>query len=386
MKLAICYDRVNKFGGAERVLQALHELFPDAPLFTLTATRENADWANNWEVRTSFLQKIPFIGTKHELFPPLAALAWEQFRFDAFDVVISVTSAEAKSILVSPQTIHICYCLTPTRYYWSGYYDYVKSPGLGLLSGIAKRVFPFFAYLLRPQDFIHAQRPDVMVGISEEVCTRIKKYYRRDSFKIYPPVKIQDTRLKTKDDKKRYFLVVSRLVPYKRVDIVIDAFTHLGWPLVIVGTGSQKESLQARAGKNIEFKGFVSDEELDELYGGACGLIFPTFEDFGIVPVEAQARGVPVIAFGTGGAAETVINGQTGVFFDQQTAESLEQALLALGSTFESAMDKLDSFSDEDLIGQAQTFSKDRFLSLFADFVQNTYTQNLNKKPKSAII
>jgi len=362
MKVAICYDRVNKFGGAERVLQALHEMFPDAPLYTLTYSPEGARWAEGWDIRTSFLQKIPIISKRHELFPPLASLAWEQFRFDEFDLVISVTSAEAKSILVPPHTKHVCYCLTPTRYYWSGYYDYVKEPGFGKLNWLVRTLFPLWACSLRVYDFFHAQRPDVMVGISDEVCRRIKKYYRREAIKVYPPVEVKSLDEKS-PQKKKYFLVVSRLVPYKRVDIVIEVFNQLGWPLKIVGIGSELDRLKAMAQPNVVFEGFVDDTDLPVLYSEAIALIFPTFEDFGISPVEAQGYGLPVVAYGKGGAVETVIEGETGIFFAEQTAVCLRERLESItkGKDLSLVVRYFEQFSGEKCHLQAQRFSKTHF-------------------------
>lgn len=382
MKVALCYDRVNKFGGAERVLQALHEIWPDAPVFTLTYSPDGAKWADGWDIHTSFLQKLPLIGKRHELFPPLAPVAWEQMRFDGYDVVISVTSAEAKSILVSPRTIHVCYCLTPTRYFWSGFYDYLISPGFGWLNGIVKKVFPFFAYTLRVQDYIHAQRPDHMIGISDEVCRRIKKYYRRDSVKIYPPVEIKGNLSARK--KGEYFLVVSRLVPYKRIDLVIEAFNSLGWPLIVVGTGSEEARLKGMARQNIQFKGFVADEELELLYNKAVALVFPTLEDFGIVPVEAQARGLPVVAFRAGGVLETVIEGKTGLFFDKQSSESLVNLLhsVVAETDFASIVDYFSSFKSEDCQANAEKFGKSIFQNSLKSLVEEKYAEYMKRKSK----
>jgi glycosyltransferase involved in cell wall biosynthesis len=334
MNVAFCYDRINKFGGAERVLQAMHEVWPDAPVYTLTYSPDTALWARGWDIRSSFLQRIPFLGQKHELFPPLAPLAWERFNFNEYDVVISVTSAEAKGIITAPRTKHICYCLTPTRYYWSGYREYLAHSGFGILSGVARKALSLFSYPLRVWDYFQAQRPDVLVAISREVQSRIAKYYRRDALILYPPVDIVNE-LVGEDTTQiaPYFLIVSRLVPYKRVDIVVEAFTRLGWPLVVVGTGSEKDVLQHRSGKNISFVGHVTEEKLRYYYTHCLAFVFPTLEDFGIAPVEAQGYGKPVVAYRGGGALETVVEGKTGVFFEEQTALSLVALLQNISSS-----------------------------------------------------
>ncbi len=357
MKVAFCYDRINKFGGAERVLAALHEVWPDAPIFTLTYSRTDASWALDWDVRSSFLEKIPLLGKKHELFPVLAPLAWEQFNFNEFDVVISVTSAEAKGIITSPDTIHICYCLTPTRYLWSGYQEYLRSTGFKRLSDSISKLFSLLSYPLRTWDFFAAQRPDIFVGISEEVCSRINKYYRRNSIKMYPPVSINQTEVAPHKLVKPYFLVVSRLVPYKKVDLVVETFNELGWDLKIIGTGSQERKLKSIAAANVTFLGFQDDSVVQAHYAGCHAVIFPPFEDFGIVPVEAQAYGKPVIAYGRGGALETVIAGKTGAFFDIQNKESL---LAVLKEYFGDNGEK-QPFDKETCIANAQRFSKAGF-------------------------
>jgi glycosyltransferase involved in cell wall biosynthesis len=325
MKVAIIYDRVNKWGGAERVLLALHEIFPDAPLFTSVYDPKSAPWAKVFpEVKTSFLQKIPFTKGNHEFLAPLMPFAFESFDFSNFDFVISVTSEAAKGIKVGGRTRHICYCLTPTRYLWSHHNLYFKNPALRFLSR------PVIWYL-RKWDKKAAERPDVIVAISTEVRDRIKKYYRRDSQIIFPPVGKSEIRnpkseTSTKSEilNSKYYLLVSRLdYGYKKVGLAIEAFNRLGKLLVIVGTGREKKKLVKQAAKNIKFVGQVSEKKLAEYYKNAEALIMPQEEDFGMVAVEAQSFGVPVIAFKKGGAADTVIPGKTGIFFEEQRPESL---------------------------------------------------------------
>jgi glycosyltransferase involved in cell wall biosynthesis len=374
MKVALCYDRINKFGGAERVLLALHELWPDADVFTLTFDSENAPWAKNWKIKSSFLQKIPILGKKHEFFPPIAPFAWRRFDFSPYDLVISVTSSEAKGVRVSGKTIHICYCLTPTRYFWSGYFEYLRRPGFGSLNMIVRGALAMMAYILRVIDFYDAQRPNILVGISDEVCKRIKTFYRRDSFRIYPPVSpIAPAKALKKEG--NYFLVVSRLVPYKHIEIAVEACTELGLPLKVVGTGNDLKHLKSVAGSSVEFLGFISDAEMATYYENCIAVIFPTNEDFGIVPVEAQLFGKPVVAFRGGGALETVTEGETGVFFDEQTKESLIGTLnLICGgvAAFDSLREYFLQFDPEICVTNGKRFSKERFQNEFKQLVNES--------------
>lgn len=346
------YDRVNKWGGAERVLLALHELFPDAPLYTSVYNSRTALWASVFpKIYTSFLQKIPLVRTSHELFGWLMPLAFESFDFSGYDLVVSVTSEAAKGAITKPGTRHICYCLTPTRYLWSGYQLYFHNPILKLIS------WPIIKYL-QNWDRVAAQRPDVMVAISTAVKERIKKYYGRDSEVIYPPLDLNVPRVSQVP--REYFLVVNRLVPYKRVDLAVKVFNQLGWPLVIVGTGSEEKSLKSKSKKNIKFVGQVTENELVNYYQGAKALIMPQEEDFGIVSVEAQAAGVPVIAYKKGGVLDTVIENSTGVYFDEQTPESLINALYKFDKT---------AFNPGELNNVAKKFSKERFKKEFLELI-----------------
>ncbi len=362
MKVALVYDRVNKWGGAERVLLTLHEMFPDACLYTSLYNPKRASWAKVFpKVIPSFLQKMPFFNTKHELLPIFMPLAFESFDFSEYDLVISVTSEAAKGIITKPDSFHVCYCLTPTRYLWSHYHEYFKNPVFRFISK------PFVDYL-KIWDKIASQRPDIMIAISSEVKRRIKKYYGRDSEIIYPPVDLEKFdigSLKINEGnyrKKKYYLIVSRLVPYKKVDLAIEAFNCLGYPLLIVGTGSEEKRLKKMAKKNIRFAGFVKDKELVEKYAGAIAFIYPQEEDFGITALEAQALGVPVIAFRKGGAVDTVVEGKTGVFFGKQTKDSLINAV----KLFE-RMDKrgLKNYC----FANAKRFSKERFKKEFLDLI-----------------
>lgn len=359
MKAALVYDRVNKWGGAERVLLALHELFPEAPLYTAVYNPETAPWAEVFpKVIPSFLQNFPYATTRHDLYAVLMPIAFESFSFSDYDLVISVTSEAAKGIHTKPGTRHICYCLTPTRYLWSHYQDYFYTPVRRMLSA------PLVAYL-RGWDKAAAHRPDTMVGISKNVADRIKRYYNREAHVIYPPLSLHRDRVPRESrvsrvPREEYFLIVSRLVPYKRVDLVIECFNQLKWPLVVVGTGSEEKKLRRLAKDNIEFVGLVGDGGLADHYANCRALIFPQEEDFGIVSIEAQSFGKPVIAYRAGGALETVVDGKTGLFFDAQTPESLKMALEKFVKM---------RFDDKEAGKNASKFSKENFLRSFAKLV-----------------
>ncbi|MCL4338871.1 glycosyltransferase [Patescibacteria group bacterium] len=329
MKIALIYDKVNKFGGAERVLLSLHQVWPNAPLYTAVYDKKKAKWADAFEVKTSFLDRLPFSSSKHELFPVLTAYAFESFNFDKFDVVISVSSADAKSIITKPQTLHICYCLTPTRYLWSGYDDYLKEPGMGTFNPVARFVMKVTSPSFRRWDYIASQRPDKYIAISKAVANRIKKYYGKESEIIFPPVKTDIFRIEKKiKDKGDYFLIVSRLVPYKGIDYAIRVFNQLGWKLKIIGDGIDEKRLKNIAGKNIDFiSSNLTDEKLCCYYQKSIALIFPGEEDFGLTSVEAQACGKPVVGLNAGGLAETVIPGLTGELYDHKDERNLISAL-----------------------------------------------------------
>lgn len=380
MKTAIVYDRVNKWGGAEKVLLALNELFPDAPLYTSVYSPEKAKWAQVYpEVKCSFINKLEVLRDKHQFLSPLMPLAFESFDFDEYDLVISVTSEYAKGIITKPRTRHICYCLTPTRYLWSGYEEYFKG-------NIFRYLTHPFVKALKKWDKIAAHRPDVMIAISNEVKKRIKNYYGRDSEVIFPPVdvnmfktqklkvKITNQNSKSKNNTQftdhrspitDYYLIVSRLESYKKVDLAIEAFIKMNKKLIVVGTGSQENKYKSKyAGfGNIEFRGFIKDPEVKSLMQNAKGFIYPQEEDFGITSVEAQASGCPVIAFKKGGSLDSIIEGKTGTFFEKQNSESITQAV----EKFEKM-----SFDKNDLIKNAGLFNKERFKKAILDLVKKT--------------
>jgi glycosyltransferase involved in cell wall biosynthesis len=365
MKVALVYDRVNKIGGAERLLTALHEIYPQAPLFTAVYHPKKALWARGWDVRPSFLNRFPLARSTHEIYPWLTPIAFESLDFSQFDVVINVTSAEAKGIITKPKTLHICYCLTPTQYLWVNPKLYLEAIPK-LLRPFAKPVLSY----LRHWDKIASQRPDYMIAISDEIKKRIKKYYGLDADVIYPPVEVDRFMQKKNNQRvsqgKDYFLLVSRLVPHKRVDLAIKSCNQLKAPLVIVGTGYQMRKLKSLAGPTIRFAGKLTDQDLVLYYQRCSALISPQEEDFGISIVEAQAAGKPVIAFNRGGATEIIRTGKTGIFFSSQTAGSLVNAI----QKFENMR-----FNPKDCQNNAQRFSKERFSKQFIIKVERLWQE-----------
>ncbi len=352
MKVALVYDRVNKWGGAERVLLALNKIFPDAPLYTSVYDKKKAPWTNVFKIKTAFLQNFPFASGYHEYYAVFMPLAFESFTFDEYDLVISVTSEAAKGIITKPGTLHICYCLTPTRYLWSGYNEYFKNP---ILRFFSKPVVSYLSFW----DKIASQRPDSLIAISGEVQKRIKKYYGRDSSIIHPPLGLLHT--ESQLDKKNivrgrsaesFFLIVSRLVPYKKIDLAIEVFNELRLPLKIIGTGIEENRLRRMAKANIEFLGYLTDKELVGYYKECQALIFPQEEDFGLTILEAQSFGKPTIALKKGGALDIVLDGKTGIFFEVQSKKSLEDAILKFQKM---------TFNPEDSIKNAEKFSFEEF-------------------------
>jgi glycosyltransferase involved in cell wall biosynthesis len=323
LKVALVHDYLNQYGGAERVLEELHTLFPSAPVYTsMYWPQKMSPTIRGLDVRTSFMQRLPMVTRNHQPFLLLYPLAFESFDLSEFDVVISNSSAFCKGVVTHPGTLHICYCLTPMRWVWN-YHAYVDRERLGFM---ARMVLPAAISQLRAWDVATAQNVDRFLTISRTVSSRVHKYYRRESTVIYPPVNCDAFALPPQPVGD-YYLVVARLMPYKRIDLAVDAFSRLGIPLKIVGRGRDEAGLRGRAGRNVEFVGHVADAELKQLYARCRGFVFPGEEDFGIAPLEANASGRPVIAYAAGGALDTVADGQTGVLFERQQVDSLIDAV-----------------------------------------------------------
>jgi glycosyltransferase involved in cell wall biosynthesis len=322
MKLAIVHDFLTQMGGAEQVVKIFREIYPDAPIYTsvyvpsaVCPSFQTAD------IRTSFMQKLPMIKKHARRYLPLYPYAFELFDFSEYDVVLSSSSSFAKGVITPPSTCHICYCYTPMRFAWN-YNTYIEQEPI---SKLTKLCLPYIIHRLRRWDEITANRVDYFIAISGEIRRRIRKYYRRDAVIIHPPV--DTSKFKVSEQDEGYFLVLSRLLPYKRIDIAIEAFNNLRLPLKIVGTGRDLPRLQKMAGPTIEFLGRLPDEEMHKCLQGCRALIFPGLEDFGLAPLEAMACGKPVIAYAGGGALETVKEGVTGCFFYEQNPDSLVGAV-----------------------------------------------------------
>ncbi len=318
--VALVASWLNQYGGAERVLEVAHDLYPGAPVFTSTYwPRAMPPAYRSWDIRVSYLNRLPVVNQRWLL--PLYPSAFESLNLRGYTRILSITSAFAHGIRVPPGAEHICYCLTPARFLWN-YADYVERERIGRFP---RAVLPLFIARLREWDRRAAARVTRFVAISKTVQERITRYYGRDSIIIHPPVDVGRFQVsETHDD---YFLILSRLVPYKRIDLAVQAFNELGLPLVIAGDGRDRPRLETMAKPNVRFLGRVSDEEARSLLGRCRAFLFPGEEDFGITPLEANACGRPVIAYAGGGALETIVEGVTGQFFREPTAASLAQAV-----------------------------------------------------------
>jgi glycosyltransferase involved in cell wall biosynthesis len=327
MRLALVHDWLNQVGGAEDVLTELVGMFPDAPIYTSLYWREKmpAAW-QHWHIRTLWTDRLPRIHQHHQRYLPFYPLAFGGLDLSSYDVVLSNKSGFCHGVQTQRgkrRALHICYCLAPTRYVWQ-YEAYVARENLGRAVKLALR--PLIG-ALRHWDYAAAQRVDHFIAISTEIQARIKAFYKRDSVIIFPPV--ETTRFTPLSDGQigDYYLVLSRLVPYKRVDLAVQACTRLGLPLLVGGSGRDRERLERMAGDSVKFLGYVPESELPALMARCKAFIFPGLEDFGITPVQAQAAGRPVIAFRGGGTLDTVREGETGLFFDTPTVESLMATL-----------------------------------------------------------
>jgi len=358
MKVALVHDYLTQYGGAERVLAALCELFPRAPIYTLVYNEKLTGGAfKDRIIRPSFIQNIPFSKKNHRIFSPLMPLAIEQFDFSHYDLVISDSSGYAKGVVTKPGIRHLDYCHTPLRYAWDDSHKYLEEFGFPKL---LKSIIPFFISYLRIWDREASSRVDKFIANSEFVRERIKKYYNRESSVLNPPV--DASRFNISDDIGNYYLMVGRLVAYKRFDLAISVFNELGWNLKIIGDGPERNRLEKMAKDNIEFLGLVSDSTLPKYYSHARALIFPQEEDFGIVPLESMASGRPVIAFRGGGALETIEEDSTGRFFDFQTISSL----------YDIVRDFKESYFDSQYIRRhALKYDKAVFKQKFMDIVNN---------------
>jgi glycosyltransferase involved in cell wall biosynthesis len=359
LKIALIHDHLAQDGGAEKVLKVFAEMFPEAPIFTLLYEQKNADkYYKGRQISTSIIQRLPG-GVKHyQWYMPFMPMAVEFFDLSSYDIVLSDTSSFAKGVITSTHTLHICYCHTPTRYIWSDTHQYIQELRY---NKFFKKIISLVLNYIRIWDRVAADRVDVFVANSKFIVKRIKKYYKRDSTLIYPPVETE--KFSISPEVGDYYLIGGRLVPYKRIDIVIEAINKLGLKLKIYGDGVDMERLKKIAGSNpnIEFLGRVSEEEKADLYRKCLAFIHPQEEDFGITVVEAMASGRPVIALRSGGAEETIEEGVSGIFFNEQTTDSLIEAIKIFQQT---------KFDPETIKKYSQKFSVDRFKKEIKNFIE----------------
>lgn len=348
LKVAIVHDWLVSYAGADRVVDCMHHVFPDAPIYTLVYDKEKMPtWFRDYDIRTTWIQKLPFATKLYKKLLPLMPGAFEALDLSEYDLVLSSSSSCSKGVITRPDAVHICYCHTPIRYVWDFYYTYRANA-----NPLVRAVMPSQMHKLRQWDKCAADRVDYFIANSRYIAQRIKKYYRRDSDVIYPCVHINQSPFVEKED---FYLVVGRFTWYKRIDLAVAACTKLGRRLVVIGTGDEESRLKAMAGPTVEFKGGgLSDEEVRGYYLRAKAFLFPGEEDFGITPVEAQSAGTPVLAFGRGGACETVEDGRTGLLFHAQTVESLAECI----EKFEA---EGVSCSKEEIRAHSLSFSEARF-------------------------
>jgi glycosyltransferase involved in cell wall biosynthesis len=358
MKVALVHDYLNQMGGAERVVLALHEIFPQAPIYTSIYDPKRVDTAfQNIDIRTSFMQKLPLVKKHHQPFLPFYPFAMERLDLRGYDLVLSSSSAFGKGVVTRPETMHICYCHTPMRWCWN-YDEYVERERLG---SISRSILPFFITGLRVWDQTSSMRVDHFIANSPVVADRIQKYYRRDAVVIPPPVEASRFTFDASNQAENYFLIVSRFMPYKRIDLAIEACNRLQLPLVIIGSGRDENRLKSIAGPTIRFMGRLSDEEVLHYYAHCRAFILPGEEDFGITPLEAQASGRPVIAYAAGGALASVIDKVTGTFFHKQTVESLVEVLESFDER---------SYDPQIIRNHALEFDKPRFHRRILQFIE----------------
>lgn len=361
MKVALVHDWLVTLGGSEKVLEALLEVYP-SKIYTLIADRSNlvGSFLENQQIQTSFIQKLPRAKKKYRSYLPFFPLAVEQFDLTEYDLVVSSSHSIAKGVLTHADQLHICYCHTPMRYAWDLYQQYLREAKLK--SGIKGILAKFFLHYLRIWDAHASIRVNFYVANSCYVSRRIEQLYNQKADVIYPPVKVEEFDLC--ETKENYYLTASRFVPYKRIDIIVEAFQYLpNHHLVVIGDGPDMEKVKSKAGKNVEIVGHQDDLILKKMLQKARAFLFAAVEDFGILPVEAQACGTPVIAYGKGGVIETVVEGKTGLLYKDQTVASLVAAV----KKFE---ERQNEFVPLDIHNHVQPFSVARFQKQFRSLVE----------------
>ena len=367
MKKALVHDWFSTYAGAEKCIESFTDIWDDLEIYSLIDFLKGADRdkiLKGKHAHTSFIQKLPFAKDKYRNYLPLFPLAIEQFDLSAYDVVLSSSHAVAKGVLTHSNQLHIAYVHTPIRYAWDLYHQYLRESGLdrGLKGVLAK----YFLHKIRIWDASTANRVDHYVANSRYIARRIKKTYGKPSDVIYPPVDVDKFTLR--EAKEEFYLTASRMVPYKKIDLIVEAFSQTDKKLLVIGDGPDMAKIKSKAGKNVELLGFADDETMADLMGRAKAFVFAAEEDFGITPVEAQACGTPVICFGRGGARETVIDGESGLYFMEQNTKEL----LAAVAKFEQNYDK---FEPAKIRENSLKFSRARFEAEIKSYVEKKYEE-----------
>jgi glycosyltransferase involved in cell wall biosynthesis len=356
LRVALVHDYLNQYGGAERVLEALHDLYPTAPIYTSIYDRDAMPPAyRDWDIRTSWMQKLPGWKKHFRKYFMLYPSAFEDFDLSGYELIVSSSSAYAKGIIPPARSRHVCYCHTPMRFAWRTD-SYLEREGVG---GLQRAVLPFMLNYLRMWDFASTPRVDLFVANSKEVASRIERCYGRSSIVIPPPV---DLPAYHEQEPEAFYLAGGRLIPYKRLDLAVDAFTQLGLPLKIFGDGRDREALAKAAGPTVQLLGRVSEAEREQLFARCRAFVFPGEEDFGITPLEAMAGGRPVIAYAAGGALDSVIDGVTGRFFGEQTVPALMASVQA---------SQHDRYDPAAIRRHAEGFGRDVFMRRMREAIEN---------------
>lgn len=364
MKIALIHDHLNQIGGAEKVLKEFTEIYPQAPIFSLIYDKKiTTQYFPAKKIISSFIQSLPFGVKLFKWYLPLMAAAAESLNVKGYDLILSDSSAFAKGVISDINTLHLCYCHTPTRYLWSDSWEYIEE--LKQSNFLIKKFLPLILTQFRQWDFLAAQRVDKFIANSHFVAKRIKKFYKRESEVIYPPVNTD--KFYINPHKEKYFVALSRLRPYKRVDLAIETFNELRLPLIIIGGGWEIKYLKKIARENIQFLGEIQDDKLKaKIISQAQALIHPQEEDFGIAAIEAMSAGIPVIAYKAGGALETIIENKTGIFFEEQTWECLADTVVNFDS---------GQFKPQEIKNHAENFSASRFRRQIAELVEKEYSK-----------
>lgn len=360
-KVAIVTDWLTTYGGAEKVVKTLHEIFPEAPILTSQYSKKDIDWFDDCDVRTGWLNIFP--AKLRKFLGPLRVVYFSNLKLGEFDVIISSCIAESKGIKTREDQLHISYLQgPPTQYYWGMYDDYVKNPGFGKLNGIVRFFFKLLVKPLRENDYQLSKRPDYIIANSTYSAKEVETYYHRQAAVVFPPVDVD--KFRPNAETGDFYISTSRQVNWKRLDLAVEAFRDLDAKLILVGGGAEHDKLVALAAgsANIEFVPTINDsKELAQLVSKAKAFIFPSLEPFGIAPIEALSAGVPVIAYKKGGVLDYVIENKNGVFFPEQTAESLKKAVLLF---------EKKRFNKKEVSATAKSFSKDNFKKTIEQFIR----------------